>query len=360
MPEHHRTIVPDALDIEHQIFHARLTETLTPGQSAAAVRVMPLPDGTFADTSITLTVHDNYDTFGAGTKYGQNFGLSGELFKVRRNPTTNKDECVGSQGLRRLGSPDSAIDADSSGTVSILHSPGSASCTGVDSGANVTACAFVDVPAQETVFLSYQPDLKNWFVIAAAMGTAMTLIGKPQDTHTTGSTATYNVWEWHAGSTRAKSPSQTVTGYQETGHPLLSGNLCQLTLMCTSDGSVKYISQVHPMQDCEQGDEFTFGAPGTPLSISSGAITVTRSYHIVDTESDAATDNLDTINGGTDGKFLMLQSEHADRHVVVRDNIGNIRMPANFTLSHPLDKLILTYDGTNSVWTRWAQSNIEN
>ena len=37
---------------------------------------------------------------------------------------------------------------------------------------------------------------------------------------------------------------------------------------------------------------------GDELTIASGVIAVTHSYHEVDTESDAATEELNTINGG--------------------------------------------------------------
>lgn len=65
------------------------------------------------------------------------------------------------------------------------------------------------------------------------------------------------------------------------------------------------------------------------LTISSGAITITRSNHDVDTEADAATDNLDTINGGTEGDIVILRPESSARTVVVT-SAGNIR-PAGGT-----------------------------
>jgi hypothetical protein len=43
-------------------------------------------------------------------------------------------------------------------------------------------------------------------------------------------------------------------------------------------------------------------AAATELTIATGAITVTQSQHTVDTEADAASDDLDTISGGTAGR----------------------------------------------------------
>ena len=48
----------------------------------------------------------------------------------------------------------------------------------------------------------------------------------------------------------------------------------------------------------------------TELTIASGAITVTQSYHTIDTESDAATDDLDTITvAGGEGDVLVIRPE---------------------------------------------------
>ena len=92
---------------------------------------------------------------------------------------------------------------------------------------------------------------------------------------------------------------------------------------------------------------------GTPpeLTISSGSITVTTSYHTVDTESDAGSDNLDKIECAayTTGQILILRSVHDDRDVVVRHNQHpgedyNIACGSNRTLSHNEDVITLMWD----------------
>lgn len=63
---------------------------------------------------------------------------------------------------------------------------------------------------------------------------------------------------------------------------------------------------------------------GADLTISSGAITVTDPLHKVDTEASAATDDLDTINSGTnvgEGFVLFLRSTNAGRVITAR-NLG--------------------------------------
>jgi hypothetical protein len=62
----------------------------------------------------------------------------------------------------------------------------------------------------------------------------------------------------------------------------------------------------------------------TPLTISNGAITVTQTYHSVDTEGGAPTDDLDTINGGNVGDILVLRGVTGARKVTVRHGVGNI------------------------------------
>ena len=78
------------------------------------------------------------------------------------------------------------------------------------------------------------------------------------------------------------------------------------------------------------------------LTISSGAITVTQSYHSVDTENDTASDILDTINGGTVGDIIILEAENDARSVVVTDGTGlKLEGSANFTLDDSQDKIEL-------------------
>ena len=63
---------------------------------------------------------------------------------------------------------------------------------------------------------------------------------------------------------------------------------------------------------------------GPELTIDTGKITITHSFHTVDTESDASSDNLDQIIGGKNGQILILKPANAGRTVVVRSGIRNI------------------------------------
>ncbi len=92
-------------------------------------------------------------------------------------------------------------------------------------------------------------------------------------------------------------------------------------------------------------------------TLVSDAITATSSYIILDTEGGAATDNLYTINGGTMGSLLILQSTSNARDIVIVDNEagGNLELSNNYTLTNTRRRLTLLFDG--SFWTELAESN---
>lgn len=98
---------------------------------------------------------------------------------------------------------------------------------------------------------------------------------------------------------------------------------------------------------------------GTPeaLTISGGAITISRAYVRVDTESAAATDDLDTISGGVTGQLLVMRSTNSSRTVVVKDGLGNINLAggADFSLDNSQDMLLLLWRG--DTWLEISRSN---
>ena len=105
------------------------------------------------------------------------------------------------------------------------------------------------------------------------------------------------------------------------------------------------------------GGPFCLG-DGSEKTISSGSITVTTSYHTVDTESDAGSDDLDKIECAayTTGQLLVLRTVHDDRDVQIRHNQHagqsyNIMCDANFTLNHNEDTVTFMWDAE---WHRIA------
>jgi hypothetical protein len=87
------------------------------------------------------------------------------------------------------------------------------------------------------------------------------------------------------------------------------------------------------------------------VTIDAGEITITSSYVKADTEAAAASDNLDTINGG--GRHVMilvLRAQTVGRTVVVRHGVGNIQCGSDRTLNTGRDKITLIYDAENGTW----------
>lgn len=68
------------------------------------------------------------------------------------------------------------------------------------------------------------------------------------------------------------------------------------------------------------------------IVITAGGVTVTQAYHKVDTEAEAATDDLDTISGGTEGKVLILRSVTASRVVTLKHGTGNLNIGGDIVL----------------------------
>lgn len=96
----------------------------------------------------------------------------------------------------------------------------------------------------------------------------------------------------------------------------------------------------------------------TELTIASGAITVTASNHTIDTEGDAASDDLNTIAGGDDGYILFVRAANTARTVVIKHAIGanNIACPEgrDINLAETTDGVMLMHDG--SQWRAWVSA----
>jgi hypothetical protein len=91
-------------------------------------------------------------------------------------------------------------------------------------------------------------------------------------------------------------------------------------------------------------------AAAAELTIAAGVVTATQALHRIDTEADAASDDLDTINGGTAGKQLVLWRENSARAVVLT-TAGNIAIPGTVSFTIPANGFAhLVYDGTLTKW----------
>lgn len=98
---------------------------------------------------------------------------------------------------------------------------------------------------------------------------------------------------------------------------------------------------------------------GGTKTIAAGVITATHTRHAIETEGAAATDDLTTINGGTEGMILVLRSFSTSRFVICKDGTGNMRLAGDCALANAQDRLTLIYDGTNWCETGRSQSSTD-
>jgi len=91
------------------------------------------------------------------------------------------------------------------------------------------------------------------------------------------------------------------------------------------------------------------------LTIAGGVITVTKSYHIL-TPQGGAVDDLDTINGGTDGMLLTLKGDGTFQ-IDVKHGTGNIFLSGgvDYLLPTTQERITLMYDGTRAEWIEYPK-----
>jgi len=85
----------------------------------------------------------------------------------------------------------------------------------------------------------------------------------------------------------------------------------------------------------------------TELTIASGAITVTQGFHKIDTEADAGTDDLDTINGLVANALYLFKPENTARIVKFKHGTGNIISPTSSNVVMTDAGIFGWSDGTN-------------
>ena len=91
------------------------------------------------------------------------------------------------------------------------------------------------------------------------------------------------------------------------------------------------------------------------LTIAAGEITITQSYHQVDTQGAAGSDDLDTINGGSAGSLLILAAVNAARTIVCKDGTGNLLLAGDFSLDSNQDAILLFKASSN--WVEISRSD---
>ncbi len=130
----------------------------------------------------------------------------------------------------------------------------------------------------------------------------------------------------------------TATGAIQGASCTCTAAVQGLTVVSTSTASVAGIATVGGL----------IIPVGATLTIASGAVTATKSSHLIDSEAAAASDDLDTINGGTAGQILILGCVNAAHDIVVKHNTGNIELAGgvDMTLGAVDDTITLFFRGT--------------
>ena len=133
----------------------------------------------------------------------------------------------------------------------------------------------------------------------------------------------------------------------------------------TSDGTDASWSSDIRVTNAAITNKFNIGI--VTQTISSGAIAYSCGHMRLDTEGSAATDDLDTITGGTVGDRVVLRIAASARNVVIKDGTGNIQLFDNrdILLDSTADSIELIYDGTNwlainRIDSDFAASNSDN
>lgn len=95
------------------------------------------------------------------------------------------------------------------------------------------------------------------------------------------------------------------------------------------------------------GDWFALSLEPThsSLTIASGVLTITPTSTLVSvvTEASAATDDLDTINGGVSGQVVTFKDSSSNNEVTFKDGTGNLRLAGDFTATHADDMITMVF-----------------
>jgi len=88
--------------------------------------------------------------------------------------------------------------------------------------------------------------------------------------------------------------------------------------------------------------------PPSKLTIAGGQITISKSYHCVETQGGSGSDDLVTINGTATGRIVILEAFH-DAHTINITAGGNIRAGGGF-LDTLFDKIAFVWDAGSNKW----------
>ena len=84
--------------------------------------------------------------------------------------------------------------------------------------------------------------------------------------------------------------------------------------------------------------------------ISGGVITVeSGKWYKVDTEGASSSDDLNTINGLSEGEEVMISPANASRTVVLKDGVGNLDIRVDTSLDELIDVFHFFHNGSSLI-----------
>lgn len=179
----------------------------------------------------------------------------------------------------------------------------------------------------------------EWWFVDPMAGREI-FVGQPTALHPTGQFASYNIYHL-TGTGPAATGTSLSNVYQESGFSYSAGKWHYILETLSSDSTPRYWSFPVQFIDC------TLTLPETELTLDSntnGQIAIDSGSivrHRVDTFDNQSTGDLSTIIGGVTGQITILRAQNASRTVVVKDNVDNIRLNADFSLDGTQDVLML-------------------
>lgn len=96
---------------------------------------------------------------------------------------------------------------------------------------------------------------------------------------------------------------------------------------------------------------------GVGVTISGGTFTITASFHIVDTEGGAGSDNLTNVVGGTEGDFLTIRTADSGRDVTfehLAGGAGQFDLISNSNTTLPNISSFMYFQYLNNRWQQLA------
>ncbi len=97
-------------------------------------------------------------------------------------------------------------------------------------------------------------------------------------------------------------------------------------------------------------NEYVATSDRETLTIASGVVAAIFENHLIDTEAAAATDDIDTINGGIQDQIVRFRSVSSARDPTFKNGTGNIVCGPDRTLSNLADEIAFRYDATAAKW----------